>query len=115
MYFSPVLFVNLKQVQAIYKLPSLGVNVDLVIVYMEFHAKQPDDLPAHGGERNKLLRSFCSYQQARNPSSDSHSQHWDIGLYVSGLDFYAYENGRYSNTTMGQFNQRQSHVQGFSC
>ena len=87
--------------QALYHLPSLGQNLDLSIVYMEFQAKQPAGLPAFNGERGQLLDSFCSYQTKLNKKSDSDPEHWDMALYLSGLDFYAVENGKNSYVTMG--------------
>nr|CAH7759323.1 unnamed protein product [Callosobruchus chinensis] len=62
---------------------------------------QPKDLPHHDGERAKLLDSFCAYQEDLNPESDRDPNHWDMALYLSGLDFYAYEKGRKSGVTMG--------------
>ncbi len=91
------------QIQAMYRLPSLGVNVDLVITYMEFQAKQPKELPHHGGERGKLLDSFCLYQKKKNPKKDDNPKHWDIALYISGLDFFVRDSsGKMSNGTMGE-------------
>lgn len=62
---------------------------------------QPHDLPHFEGERSQLLDSFCSYQDRINPLGDSHPEHWDMALYISGLDFFAYENGKKSGVTMG--------------
>lgn len=87
--------------QALYHLPSLGQQLDLSIVYMEFHAKQPANLPLNDGERGSLLDQFCNYQRKINKPSDSDPEHWDMALYLSGLDFYANENGRKNYVTMG--------------
>jgi len=39
-----------------------------------------------GGERTKLLTSFCDYQGKNNPGDDSHPEHWDIGYnYLSNI------------------------------
>ena len=46
------------------------------------------------------MDSFCSYQQARNPR-EGLDGHWDMALYISGLDFFAWENGRKDSATMG--------------
>lgn len=89
--------------QALYHLPSLGTRLELSIVYMEFHAKQPSTLPTYGGERGQLLNSFCQYQSKANEPSDSDAEHWDMALYLSGLDFYAKDSrGKPSYVTMGQ-------------
>lgn len=88
-------------VQALYHHPSLGVKIDLALVRLDLIRRQPSDLPHHNGERNQLLDSFCDYTKVHNPSGDDHPNHWDMALYVSGLDFYAIEGGRKSGVTMG--------------
>ena len=52
-------------------------------------------MPHYNGERNQLLDSFCAYQSVLNRGR------WDMALYLSGLDFYAIENGRRAGGTMG--------------
>lgn len=88
-------------VQALYHHPSLGTNLELVLVRMDLMKSQPYNMPHYEGERSKLLDSFCAYQERNNPAGDSNPHHWDMALYVSGLDFFAYENGRKSGVTMG--------------
>lgn len=107
--------------QALYQHPSLGTPVSIAIVYMEIMERQPPKMPTYRGERGQLLDSFCDYQMRLNPGTDSDSGHWDMAVYISGcviylildfidnnikgfilrLDFFAYENGRYSAVTMG--------------
>jgi len=57
---------------------------------------------------NRYLRYFCFYQITyifyqgkKNPGEDSDPKHWDVGLYLSGLDFWAVEGGQTSSITMG--------------
>lgn len=94
-------------IQALYHHPSLGVPIDISLIRLDIIQRQPFDLPHFGGERGSLLDSFCTYANARNPpedapsSSPSPSRHWDMGLYVTGLDLYAIENGRRNGATMG--------------
>ncbi|KAJ6646995.1 A disintegrin and metalloproteinase with thrombospondin motifs adt-2 [Pseudolycoriella hygida] len=88
-------------VQSLYHHPSLGIPIDLTIVYIEIMKTQPNELPHYYGERSSLLDSFCEYQKNINPKGDENPNHWDMGLYISGLDFFAYENGRQSTVTMG--------------
>ncbi|CAH0551239.1 unnamed protein product [Brassicogethes aeneus] len=88
-------------VQALYHHPSLGTNLELVLVRLDIMKKQPPKLPHYNGERGRLLDSFCSYQASLNPKGDGNPKHWDMGLYVSGLDFYHIENGKKSGVTMG--------------
>ena len=94
---------SIVKMQALYHLPSLGTRIELSIVYMEFHAKQPATLTTYGGERGQLLNSFCQYQSKLNTPSDNDAEHWDMALYLSGLDFYAKDSrGKPSYVTMGQ-------------
>ncbi|XP_049961994.1 A disintegrin and metalloproteinase with thrombospondin motifs adt-2-like [Schistocerca serialis cubense] len=88
-------------VQALYHHPSLGGRVEISLVRLELMSSQPADLPHHDGERGALLDSFCAFSEKHNPKGDSDPNHWDMALYVSGLDFFAYENGRKSGVTMG--------------
>ncbi|CAK9808405.1 A disintegrin and metalloproteinase with thrombospondin motifs 2 [Anthophora plagiata] len=88
-------------VQAVYHHPSLGITIDISLVRLDIMKKQPGDLPHHEGERGKLLDSFCSYSIKKNPPDEFHPKHWDMGLYVSGLDFYVMEAGQKNSATMG--------------
>ncbi|KAG7176969.1 A disintegrin and metalloproteinase with thrombospondin motifs adt-1-like 1 [Homarus americanus] len=89
-------------VQALYRHPSLGRRVDLTITHMRLLNKQPEDLPTHNGDRIKLLKSFCSYSQRHNIPEDSHPEHWDIGVYLSGLNFFTMTpEGSVDGVTMG--------------
>ncbi|XP_060530217.1 A disintegrin and metalloproteinase with thrombospondin motifs adt-1-like [Cylas formicarius] len=96
-----MLLAYINGVQALYHHPSLGTSLELVLVRLDVMKIQPRAMPHYGGERGKLLDSFCLYQASIKPEGDSNPEHWDMGLYVSGLDFYAYENGRKSGVTMG--------------
>nr|XP_034177349.1 A disintegrin and metalloproteinase with thrombospondin motifs adt-2 [Osmia lignaria] len=95
-----MLLAYINGVQAIYHHPSLGTTIDISLVRLEIMQKQPRDLPHHDGERGRLLDSFCSYAMKNNPD-EHHPNHWDMGLYVSGLDFYVIEAGRKNSATMG--------------
>lgn len=88
-------------IQALYHHPSLETPVDITVVYLEIMKKQPAAMPHYNGERESLIDSFCSYQNNLNTENDSDPNHWDLGLYISGLDFYAVENGRKNGVTMG--------------
>lgn len=96
-----MLLAYVNSIQALYHHPSLGVSVDISLIRLDIIQRQPFDLPHFGGERGSLLDSFCNYANARNPADDAHSRHWDMGLYVTGLDLYAIENGRRNGATMG--------------
>ncbi|XP_026677064.1 A disintegrin and metalloproteinase with thrombospondin motifs adt-1-like, partial [Diaphorina citri] len=96
-----MLLAYVNAVQALYHHTSTGQYLDIVLVRLDIFKKQPMDLPHYGGDRSRLLDSFCSYAAKHNPASDENPDHWDISLYVSGLDFYAIENGMHSGATMG--------------
>ncbi|CAG5100413.1 Similar to adt-1: A disintegrin and metalloproteinase with thrombospondin motifs adt-1 (Caenorhabditis elegans) [Cotesia congregata] len=96
-----MLLAYINAVQALFYHPSLGRRINIVLVRLDMMKHQPADLPHYNGERLKLLNSFCNYTAAKNPKNDDDPNHWDIGLYVSGLDFYAYENGEKNSVTMG--------------
>lgn len=55
------------------------------------------------GERDSTLDAFCKFAKKRNPPSDEDPLHWDIGLYISGLDLYENEknNNKRNYITMG--------------
>ncbi|XP_040568314.1 A disintegrin and metalloproteinase with thrombospondin motifs adt-1-like [Lepeophtheirus salmonis] len=89
-------------VQSLYHHTSLeGLDFDLSIVRLELLESQPSNLPTHGGERSLLLKSFCKYQSSLNTNKNGEAGHWDLGIYVSGIDFYADSNGKTSYGTMG--------------
>ncbi|KAH1015088.1 hypothetical protein HUJ05_012866 [Dendroctonus ponderosae] len=96
-----MLLAYINGVQALYHHPSLGTSLELVLVRLDIMKKQPRAMPHYNGERSQLLDSFCQYQADINPKDDKNPEHWDMGLYVSGLDFFAYENGKKSGVTMG--------------
>lgn len=89
-------------VQSLYHHSSLERRIDFTIVYLEIMAEQSKEMPHAYGERNALLDSFCSYQKSLNPGDDRNPKHWDMAIYVSGLDFFAFDqNGSKSGVTMG--------------
>lgn len=79
-----LLLAYINGVQALYRHPSLGTTLELVLVRMDIMKKQPPKMPHYQGERSKLLDSFCAYQEKLNPAGDDNPGHWDMGLYVSG-------------------------------
>lgn len=88
--------------QSLYHHHTLGRNIDFTIVYLEIMKKQPINMPHAYGERNELIDNFCEYQKKINPKDDRNPQHWDMSVYVSGLDFFAWDpNGFKNGATMG--------------
>ncbi|XP_067214567.1 A disintegrin and metalloproteinase with thrombospondin motifs adt-2-like isoform X2 [Linepithema humile] len=73
-------------IQAVYHHPSLGVSIDISLVHLEIMNEQPSDLPTYGGSAVELLDSFCNYLDTRNSPNNNNSRHWDLGLYLTGLN-----------------------------
>lgn len=87
-------------VQALFHHHSLGNKIDVTIVYLEMMQRQSYNMNHAYGERGDLLDNFCAYQKSINPGDDSDPKHWDMAVYVSGLDFFAWENGNKNKVTM---------------
>jgi hypothetical protein len=83
--------------QSLYHHNSLGRKIDFTIVYIEIMEKQSRDMPHANGERNELLDNFCLYQKKLNPRDDRTPGHWDMAVYISGLDFFAFDANGYKN------------------
>lgn len=89
-------------VQSLYHHNSLGRKIDFTIVYLEIMETQAEGMPHAYGERNELIDNFCEYQKNLNSKDDRDASHWDMSVYVSGLDFFAWDANGYKNgVTMG--------------
>ncbi|XP_045102355.1 A disintegrin and metalloproteinase with thrombospondin motifs adt-1-like isoform X1 [Portunus trituberculatus] len=103
-------------VQALYSHPSLGRQVDFTITHMKLLAQQPTDLPTHSGNRVNLLESFCAYNKKNNDPDDASPNHWDIGVYLSGLNFIVKKaDGTDDGVTMGLAYTNGVCLPGLSC
>ncbi|XP_067204166.1 A disintegrin and metalloproteinase with thrombospondin motifs adt-2-like isoform X2 [Linepithema humile] len=76
-------------VQAMFHHPSLGVSIDISLVHLEILDKQPSNLPVFDGNSDKLREAFCKFAKTRNPSDKNDPHHWDIGLYLTGVNIYS--------------------------
>nr|XP_012230105.1 PREDICTED: A disintegrin and metalloproteinase with thrombospondin motifs 17-like isoform X2 [Linepithema humile] len=74
------------RIQAMFHHPSLGVSIDISLVCLEIVKKRSLNLPVKYNV-SSLLNSFCQYAAARNPSDVNDPRHWDIGLYLTELDY----------------------------
>ncbi|XP_012221054.1 A disintegrin and metalloproteinase with thrombospondin motifs adt-2-like isoform X2 [Linepithema humile] len=74
------------RIQALYHHPSLGISIDISLVYLEIMEEQPLNLPVFGGDAKKLLDSFCKYAESVNPPDDKNANHWDVSLYLTGIN-----------------------------
>lgn len=106
----------LSQIQSIYRDPTLKGTVSIIPNYLEIHAR-PNFFDAFGGDRDKLLNSFCEYQSSVNSArlnnkissskalrrqKNVQSQKFDMALYVSSLNYYSVRSdGSHDGVTMG--------------
>lgn len=108
----------LSQIQSIYKDPTLKGTVTIIPNYLEIHARQ-SVFDTFGGDRDKLLNSFCEYQSSVNSARLHHKilsskalrrqnnvqsmrRKFDMALYVSSLNYYSIRSdGSHDGVTMG--------------
>nr|XP_012221063.1 PREDICTED: A disintegrin and metalloproteinase with thrombospondin motifs 7-like isoform X2 [Linepithema humile] len=91
-------------VQAMYHHPSLGVSIDISLVHLNIMREQPSDLPVFGGDDSKLRKSFCKYANIRNPPDDNDPSHWDVGLYLTGINIYWGEKSKSGSLGLSRHN-----------
>ena len=102
------------QVAALYQVPSLGHRVDIMITYLEIQREQRFD--THEGKREKILQSFCEYNNGLRPDDDEGDpRHWDIGILVSGLDLWLEKNGVRNYDILGVARTRGMCHSKYSC
>ena len=75
-----ILFVS--QIQAVFHRSSLKGRLDIDLVKIDFHEQQMFE--TFEGDRDKLLDSFCFFQQMSRRPEDTH----DMSLYISSLDMF---------------------------
>lgn len=46
-----------------------------------------------------ILRDFCSFQHQFNNQSNSHPEHWTIGVLLTGKDLYFNKDGQIKDTS----------------
>jgi len=76
----------------------------LLLLTMEIwtHEQDPSVFNHYNGDREDLLNSFCEFQEKSNPTGDQDPGHWDLAIYVSGLNFYEVDSHyRKNGVTMG--------------
>ena len=94
------LLAYVNQVAAIYRMPSLGQEIDIMITYLEIQKAAKFDNKE--GDREPLLDAFCSYSNEKNPEDDlKNPRHWDVAILVSGLDIWVEKNGVRADDTLG--------------
>jgi hypothetical protein len=75
-----ILFVS--QIQAIYRRSSLAGQLDISLVKISFHNEPVFDTMR--GHRDKLLDSFCTFQEQHREVNDV----YDMALYITALDLF---------------------------
>merc|ERR1711962_670766 len=109
-----LLLTFMNTIQAIYHFDSLGTKVDFSITRLEIH-KSAGQFEDYGGDRGPMLSSFCLYQGGLRPDEGAPG-HWDIGLLVSGVDFWAKDSkGKTSSLTMGLATVTGICTQSYGC
>jgi len=77
-------------IRAAYRHPSLGVSIDISLVRLDIMKKQPLVLPAKDPTYVNLLALSCKYATSLNPPNDNNPRHWDVALYVTGIDLFTH-------------------------
>ena len=95
------LFTKLVMVRQNYEYEILIFKFQVTFSLVHLEIQKTSKFNNHGGDRGPLLTSFCEYQGSQNPGDDSNPDHWDIGLLVSGVDFWAMSGSKKSYLTMG--------------
>jgi len=72
-------------IQARFHHPTLGVYIDILLVHLEIMKTQPSNLPI-SIDIEEMLNSFCKYENTRNPSDDNDPRHWDVAIYLTGIN-----------------------------
>ncbi|XP_067203997.1 uncharacterized protein [Linepithema humile] len=83
------------QIQAFFHHPSFGAPVDISLIRLLVMNEQSLNLPVFDGDSDKLLNLFCEYATTYIP-------HWDIGLYITGIDLYEMKNEQKYYDTLGR-------------
>ncbi|CAB0032004.1 unnamed protein product [Trichogramma brassicae] len=97
-----LLLAYVNNIQALYQHPSLGREIDVALVRLELMERQPAQLATLEGQRDLVLDYFCQFSKESNPPGDEEPLHWDVGLYITGLNLYSTEaDGEKNYVTMG--------------
>ncbi|XP_067215028.1 uncharacterized protein [Linepithema humile] len=78
------------RIQNAFSRPSLNAFFNITLISLKYLKEQQLNLPISDGDAKELLNSFCTYVNFLNPSDDNDPRHWDIGLYLTGINLYEY-------------------------
>ncbi|XP_012234425.1 A disintegrin and metalloproteinase with thrombospondin motifs adt-2-like [Linepithema humile] len=87
--FRNMILAYVNRIQAAFNRPNLNVSVNITLLSLNFLRKQKLNLPFLNNEAVQVLDSFCKYANSLNPTNDDDPNHWDISLYLTGVDLYA--------------------------
>nr|XP_012235889.1 PREDICTED: A disintegrin and metalloproteinase with thrombospondin motifs 4-like [Linepithema humile] len=104
------------QIQAFLHHSSFGASVDISLIRWEIMKEQLSILSDVVDKKDEgLLSSFCEYATNQNPPKDNDPDHWDIGLYLTGIDLYKIKNAQKSYGTIGRAYINHSCTHYLSC
>nr|XP_012219522.1 PREDICTED: A disintegrin and metalloproteinase with thrombospondin motifs 19-like [Linepithema humile] len=95
-----VILVYVNRIQAAFHHASLGVRVDISFIYLQIMDKQPKNLKLFNGNGDLLHTSFCEYANTYN-FPIGNKDHWDISLYLTGINIYLERHYKKLYSTMG--------------
>ncbi|XP_054169276.1 A disintegrin and metalloproteinase with thrombospondin motifs adt-2-like [Oppia nitens] len=84
--FHELILSYISQIQAIYSHKSFAPKFVINLVKIEI--QKENIFSETDGNRDKLLKKFCKYQELLNTESDSDPKHWDMALLLTGYDLY---------------------------
>uniref|UniRef100_A0A0N5A6K3 Peptidase M12B domain-containing protein n=1 Tax=Parastrongyloides trichosuri TaxID=131310 RepID=A0A0N5A6K3_PARTI len=82
---------TVNNVDSLYRHQTLNSKLHFRIKRIDVMEGQPPELQSNrhdNGEVNKLLKSFCEYQQEKKPSNRNDPRYWDHALLFTGFDIY---------------------------
>uniref|UniRef100_A0A0K0DWH0 Peptidase M12B domain-containing protein n=1 Tax=Strongyloides stercoralis TaxID=6248 RepID=A0A0K0DWH0_STRER len=85
---------TVNNVDSLYKHQTLNSNIHFRIKRIDIMEKEPLELEStkhDNGEVNKLLKTFCEYQQKMKPTNRNDPKYWDHALLFTGYDIYGGE------------------------
>ncbi|XP_012229234.2 A disintegrin and metalloproteinase with thrombospondin motifs adt-2-like isoform X1 [Linepithema humile] len=77
-----------KKIQNFFHHQSLGVRIGISVVNVTIFETKSSNFPVFDGEAESMLKLFCSYQKTLNPPDDDDPRHWDIALYITGINIF---------------------------
>lgn len=91
-----IVFTYLNSVQLLYNSNKLKTQFRIILVELRIFQTEVSGLNKFGGDIERYLESFCSWQESQNHGDFSqdrtvdtrYTDHWDHGLLLTGLNLY---------------------------